>query len=44
MSINEQVEDVWFKRTSKYNNILICKTFNIAPTQRGGLNQIYNTI
>jgi len=41
---NRYVEDVWLERTSVYNNILKCKTFNIIPTQRGGINEKYTTI
>ena len=37
-------EDVWKFRTSKCKKILICKTFNINETQRGGVSQKYTTI
>jgi hypothetical protein len=35
------VENIWKERTSKYNNILICKEFAIEKTQRGGENECY---
>jgi hypothetical protein len=38
------IENVWKLRTSKYKKILICKTFNINETQRGGLEQKYTDI
>ena len=38
------VENIWNLRTSKYKKILICKTFNINETQRGGVNQKFTTI
>ena len=38
------IENVWKNRTSRYNNILICKTFIIEETQRGGMNEKYNNI
>ena len=41
---NGHVEDVYRYRTSQFNKILICKMFNIEPTQRGGINQIFSTI
>ena len=44
MNVIEDLEDVWLKRTSKLNNILICKKFNITATQRGGVNEIYTNI
>jgi len=45
MYINDDhIENVWKLRTSKYNDILICKTFQIDETQRGGLEEKYTTI
>jgi hypothetical protein len=38
------VELVYKLRTSVYSNILISKIFNITETQRGGLNEKFNTI
>lgn len=38
------IEKVWKFRTSKYDKILICDTFDIEKTQRGGFNQFYSTI
>ena len=38
------IEKVWKFRTSKYDKILICDTFDIEKTQRGGFNQYYTTI
>lgn len=38
------VENIFRLRTSKYNKILICKTFEITETQRGSYNQKYNNI
>jgi len=31
------IENIWKERTSAYNNILICKKFDIETTQTGGL-------
>jgi hypothetical protein len=41
---DEHIERIWKMRTSKYKNVLICKTFKIEQTQRGGLNEKYDTI
>ena len=41
---DNHIENIWKMRTSKYTNVLICKEFNIEQTQRGGLNQKYDTI
>jgi len=35
------VENVYAYRFSLYKNVAICPIFNIEPTQRGGLNEIY---
>jgi hypothetical protein len=35
------VENVYMYRFSLFKNILTCPIFNIEPTQRGGLNEIY---
>jgi hypothetical protein len=40
----DYVEGIWKERTSDFENILICKEFNIETTQRGGLNQTFDTI
>jgi hypothetical protein len=41
---NDFIEGIWNERTSRYEKILICKTFNIELTQRGGVPQSFNTI
>ncbi len=41
---NSQVEIVYKYRTSLFNKNLICKTFMIEETQRGGLPESFNTI
>ena len=38
------VEMLWKDRTSKYDNILVCKIFQIDETQRGGADQPYRDI
>ena len=38
------IENVWKKRTSEFENILICKKFEIEKTQRGGVNQQFTDI
>jgi len=38
------IEKTWELRTSSYNNILICKSFKIDVTQRGGVNKQYHDI
>jgi hypothetical protein len=38
------MEKTWELRTSSYNNILICKSFKIDVTQRGGVNEQYHDI
>ena len=38
------IETIWNLRTSKYKKILICKTFNINETQRGGVEEKYTNI
>jgi hypothetical protein len=38
------VEYVYKHRTSLFKKILVCKTFNIEETQRGGLPHKFNTI
>ena len=35
------VENVYAYRFSLYKNVLVCPIFDIEPTQRGGLNEIY---
>ena len=40
----EHIENIWEYRTSQYDKILVCKEFNIEPTKRGGLDQIFSTI
>jgi hypothetical protein len=37
------IEDIWKLRTSKYKNFA-CKVFDIEPTMRGGVNEVYTTI
>lgn len=41
---NGHVEAVFRYRISLLNNIITCKKFAIEPTQRGGLNQIFNEL
>ena len=41
---NGHVEAVYRYRILLFNNILTCKKFTIEPTQRGGLNQIFNEL
>lgn len=41
---NGHVEAVFRYRISLLNNIITCKKFTIEPTQRGGLNQIFNEL
>jgi hypothetical protein len=38
------VENVYAYRFSLFKNVLVCPLFNIEPTQRGGLNEIYNKL
>lgn len=38
------VENVYAYRFSLFKNVLVCPIFNIEPTQRGGLNEIYNKL
>lgn len=38
------IEHIWKYRTLQYNKILVCKEFNIEPTQRGGRDMLFNTI
>ena len=37
-------EIIWKERTSRFKNILVCKEFKIEKTQRGGLNEIFETM
>jgi len=41
---NGHIETVYTKRCSIYKNIIRCKKFNIVPTQRGGVNQIWDNL
>uniref|UniRef100_A0A6C0HED9 Uncharacterized protein n=1 Tax=viral metagenome TaxID=1070528 RepID=A0A6C0HED9_9ZZZZ len=38
------IEWIWKMRTSLCDNILVCKEFKIERTQRGGLEEIFDTI
>ena len=38
------IERIWKMRTSLCDNILVCKEFKIERTQRGGLEEIFDTI
>lgn len=38
------IENIWKYRTMKYDKVLVCKEFNIKSTQRGGLNEVFNTL
>ena len=35
------IERIWKFRTLKYKNVLVCKSFKIEKTQRGGVNCFY---
>uniref|UniRef100_A0A6C0JJN6 Uncharacterized protein n=1 Tax=viral metagenome TaxID=1070528 RepID=A0A6C0JJN6_9ZZZZ len=41
---DEHIERIWKMRTSRYSRVLVCKEFKIESTQRGGLNEKYDTI
>lgn len=41
---DNHIETIWCNRIAKYNNIIRCDLFSINPTQRGGANEIFNTI
>jgi hypothetical protein len=41
---NGHIEDLWKLRTTKCTNVLVCNTFTIEPTFRGGENEVYTTI
>lgn len=41
---DQHIENIWKMRTSKYKNVLVCKTFKIEQTQRGGLDEKFDTI
>ena len=36
------IERIWKFRTLKYKNVLVCKSFKIEKTQRGGVNRCYD--
>ena len=38
------IESLWEERTTEYARILICESFQIDPTQMGGIDQINTTI
>ena len=38
------IENIWYYRTSCYKNIIVCKPFEIEPTQQGGINRIVTII
>jgi len=45
LQLNDQtycnnLEDLYMERKNLFNKILICKEFEISPTQRGGINKI----
>jgi hypothetical protein len=40
----DHIESVYLRRTSTCNNILVCTSFNITPTPRGGVDEIFTTI
>jgi hypothetical protein len=42
-NFNGHIEDIWKLRTSKYKN-LVCHPFKIAPTHRGGADEVYTII
>jgi hypothetical protein len=41
---DHHIERIWKMRTSICNNILVCKEFKIEKTQRGGVEEIFETI
>jgi hypothetical protein len=41
---DSHIESIWKYRTLQYNKILVCKEFNIEPTQRGGKDMLFDTI
>ena len=38
------IERIWKERASMCDNILVCKEFKIEKTQRGGLNEFFETM
>jgi len=38
------IERIWKFRTLKYKNVLVCKSFKIEKTQRGGVDRCYDDI
>ena len=38
------IESLWEERTTEYARILICESFQIDPTQMGGIDHINTTI
>jgi hypothetical protein len=43
-SYDGTIETIWRDRILKYNNVIACDLFQIDETQRGGVNEKYNTI
>jgi hypothetical protein len=41
---DEHVEAVWKHRISQYDNVIICKVFDIEATQMGGWDHMHTTI
>jgi len=41
---NGHIESVYYDRTSSFSNVLICKSFNIEKTQRGGGYEYFTDI
>jgi hypothetical protein len=44
LSTYSHIEVIWKERASMCDNNLVCKEFKIEKTQRGGLNEIFETI
>ena len=44
LAMCSHIEVIWKERTSMCDNILVCKEFKIEKTQRGGLNEIFETM
>ena len=38
------IDKLWKDRISNFANILICEPFQIEPTQRGGINEVFYSI
>ena len=43
-ALDPHIENVYEYRFLNTNNVIQCPVFNIEPTQRGGLNEIYYSL